>query len=85
MKFRNFRRTGRFDIPYFIFKKYRLYSPTECYQIWLEDEDGYIQVTRNTLSTVQTVHLLELLDLMRDHYHRTDFRIIQEDGTVLWG
>lgn len=85
MKLIHFRRTGHLTIPYFTFKKYRLKSPTECYKIWLEDDEGYIRVERNTLSTVDTVHLLELLDLMRNTGHDNIFRIVSEDGKVLWG
>jgi hypothetical protein len=36
---------------YYTFKRSRMKSPTECYEIWLEYPDEYIAVAKTTLLT----------------------------------
>jgi hypothetical protein len=85
MKLKHFRRTGHLNIPHYTYKKYRMQGPTECYKIWLEDSDGYIQVDASTLYITELAHIWELTGIMEKLGYSSIYRIVQEDGEVLWG
>ena len=86
MKLKHFRRTGHLNIPHYTYKKFRLQSPTECYKIWLEDADGYIQIERSTLETEQWAQVQQLVDLLEVYGYPTSMiRINSDTGERLWG
>jgi hypothetical protein len=68
MRLTSFTKTGLWRGKHsYTFKRSRIKSPTECYDIYLEDSDGYILTARTSLAT----SILEQVDRIVD-YARED-------------
>ena len=86
MRLKEFRQTGHLRVKTYIFVRHRLQADTECYKIWLEDADGYIQIERSTLETEQWAQVQQIADMPEvSGYPTTMIRINSETGERLWG
>lgn len=66
MRLTSFTKTGLWrGKHYYTFKRSRIKSPTECYDIYLEDSDGYILTARTSLATSISQQVDQIVDWTR--------------------
>lgn len=83
MKLKNIRKDGTFRVEWYYFMKQRMQSHTECYAVWLEDEDGYILESINTLETLRDRQIAAIVDKVRSLGY--DVReVYDRDKLLLW-
>jgi hypothetical protein len=83
MKLKHFSKKGYlYGKRYLVFKRSRIQSPTECYQIWLEDMYGHTEYTLKTLAIDIPVQLRLIID-EAEKYHYTIHRLFDENGDLL--
>jgi hypothetical protein len=80
-----FKTNGRMRVTSYTFVRHRLQSATECYKIWLEDDDEYILLDMNTLVTSQELQVLLLAGELQALGHTRPFRILDTSGNILCG
>jgi hypothetical protein len=80
MKLRSFSNTGLWrGRHWYTFKRIRKQSPTECYEIYIEDSDGYILVSKSTLETSIPKQVIEIVDWTRKEGY-TIHSVFSESG-----
>jgi hypothetical protein len=83
MKFKNINRAGEIIVPSYTFRRTRMKSPTECYSIWLVDDEDYTQAGMNTLITDVPGQVAALLQQMQMNGQEV-FRVYNDSGELLW-
>lgn len=80
MRLTSFTKTGLWrGKNYYTFKRSRIKSPTECYDIYLEDSDGYILTARSTLITDILSQVYQIVDYARKQDYRVH-SVFSESG-----
>ena len=81
---KSFNKHGRLKVLSYTFKKTRIQSPTECYTLELVDYEGYTCVSGTSLATSESDQVYALVEIRKRIGYEKPYRILHEDGRVLW-
>ena len=80
MRLHSFTKTGLWRGQfYYVFKRSRMKSPTECYDIYLEDPDGYILTARTSLLTEIPNQVDKIVEYAREQGYKVH-SVFSESG-----